>query len=645
MNRFFILIGVVIVLGLAWFIFSFDDSEETGLETDTVEFEETGSAVRRNAALPKAQVPEVEAEQPRMPEKVKAPAKKVGEGIELSGRVLVIDPDGAKHESEDGKFDGSTWSGSKGVPFSVTVKEGRWTANVVPGDTISFRNIIMGGKAAYWDSQPISIPESQELDLEFNWVEGFMLHVVDRQSRQELPDVDIMMVRNSSIEHPGFHQPKNLLVNKQNSPVSIEGFTYIKNLVVRARGYAWKSVRLAPKSPKDLTVLLDREAKLRVTIVGDELPAKSRLRIGDYPVKIGVAEKIHGTPLPSTKYGYGTPYLDSPLRGKRQLELDGLVPGVARVRVEIGHWHANPVALGGVYAHLIEGETASVEISLDTAALGAEGAPLSGTFEIHPSWTIKKKPRLTIRPMKGKGKTTQQAVQVNLIQVEGETHRWNWDAGTMLPGHYEALVHSHEQHNTFELPKEGLRGLAVRIGAQTTIEVTVLKPDGTKVLDGTAFVTWNGVVPSGVWDYSSNGVSFDSESKCFKIKCPEGPTQVSASLEGYESVSEVVDARAPKTELTLILKPTQGVKIILQYNKAIIPVDWEFEISLFNQDGSHADRKSSMSDGNSKTEFVDPGSYVVRFGTLEGYKAIEKRSVDIRPGEIAELVIELKKDR
>jgi hypothetical protein len=560
------------------------------------------TAPRQRASIPDA-VPEVADDiepKPKTTDETPKPAQpeEVIGLIELSGRVVVHDRQGNRHENEDGEFEGTLWTGRRGSRFDAVVKDGRWKAMMLPGELIDIGAIKIRSKAAHCRERRIAIPESGELDV---------------QGKQ--------------------------------SPISLDAIPFRRDYSVRARGYAWKGVKLTPDSPEDHIVLMDQEATLRVLLVGDKIPKDAKIRLIDRKVSEKVAQESHGKPVKITRYRTGIPYLDANVAEKRKFDFDGLVPGSIEVRIEVGEWFSEPVFLGGAYANLVEGETVSVEVDLNSDVLDQKLVPVMGTLEIHPSWQVSATPQITIRPLRGAGGTIQKEVRLTLQRVKGRKNVWEWDAGKIIPGRYEAIIRSHEQHQAFELPKEGLRDLVLRIGSQSTVEVTVLRPNQTAAPKD-AHVSWHGEIPEGVSSYSSNHGARNSETGHYLVKCPEGMTEISASCAGFESVSETIDVRGDKSELTLVLKPTQGFSLVLKYQGSTLPIDWNYTAELFGKDGSRAHSSGSSSDSDGRmTYYFAPGNYTVRLGKLEGYLEIPEQSINIPAGETIELAIKLVREQ
>jgi hypothetical protein len=226
------------------------------------------------AAPPSAATPSREEVAPA-PEQV-AEAK-TAELRKLTGRVIVLDPDGRAHETESGTITWLVWSDDgTGRPAETTVDQGRFDVPGAVGTKLTPSNVVLDGRAAFADAKDLVVDAAGPLELRVRWPSRTMLRVVDAETHTDLNEVQVVKARgweHTTDEHPGEVQAEQVLVEHATSPLELQplkepfGTAWQDTLFARAPGYAWTRFQLDFTTGGEHRVELRRPAELEVTLL------------------------------------------------------------------------------------------------------------------------------------------------------------------------------------------------------------------------------------------------------------------------------------------------------------------------------------------------------------------------------------------
>lgn len=471
-------------------------------------------------------------------------------------------------------------------------------------------------------------PEGTELHL--RTIPPFTLHVVDAKNRSiQLKDVEVLDAsrgRNYLIQ--GEDLSRAVMVRTQASPFPLtpsldQARTSKVECLVRAPGFAWKTVGLNLSSGGERTVALESGGDLKILVQGD-LPEKARLRL--YPD------------------GERWPASDLSIETDAELVLEGLETGSFTARLEVGSALRRPLVLAEQQVSIQAGSMADIILTPVPPDFPAS-VEVSGTFRLPVAWELQEAYVTIVRTSPPTGSPEERShFQLSKLRPDpGSPGVYPFSFGKLVPGTYVASLSDVGQAWEVEVPTTGLTDL--RLDVPPPVQVTVAVRDSAtgEISELAQRLRWE---PK--FDGHRNSSRFaqaarDEATKRFRLTVPEGPVSVGAShrqLARNELTFEAKDG----LEVELLVQRIALAKIVLQHEGRTIPwpEDYDFDHSCRHIDGEGKILMRGAGSTGARFTVSEPGRYRVTLPKVEGFLLPEPVEMELSPEEPREITVELR---
>lgn len=586
----------------------------------------------------------------------------------------------------------------------IEVRRGQWVArqellDPVEPKWITWRveHVTLGGReveSRMWPTEPreFGIPDNRCVVLRGRWTSPHVLHVVAAGAAGELRDVEMIPAMFSysptDVEpfwptddalHPGafewrrYEEEDPFLYEwptswKGDSPVTISreqlGDVDRQLFWVRARGYAWRRVILDITFGGERTVTLEPESLLDVEI--PPLDPGLGVRLVLYQPRTGVWSDLVTT---------------FDLAEQRRLTIDGLRSGRYEVRAEIGDqlsWRMGsietapllhgllpytstvPLVLGSAELDLPSGET--THLSLECASpLRGEGVPFEGTLSYPKSWwyehaSIRITPRVCQPPSReapmGYGLAglpyrdgTGELITLRYVQGDPEIRRWS--AGRVYPGEFRVTVLPFQVSTTVTIGPEGETNVAIAL-PEVPADLDVWLVDDRTGKPRPDVALW----------HSSLARPTDGDewvpvrrfgNPYFSIRTAPGARYfLGCDAENrYVLTPDHLDLEPGRSLHEIRIRPMCRVEVRVIEEGLLVPTDvvWLRRVRIQRQDQPAPVIDSFEAiDGRGMIHIPEAGIYQVEFELILGFDPIPPQRVELRSGELTEVVVELRRN-
>jgi hypothetical protein len=328
------------------------------------------------------------------------------------------------------------------------------------------------------------------------------------------------------------------------------------------------------------------------------------------------------------------------------LRFDGLPPGKYLVRAEVGEVFRDPLVLAGAPVALEAGATASVTLVLGERPRSGEPVPLAGTLYLPEAWGPSKL-SLSIEPLNRPQAKKEDRLRVHLQDMEpvqGQPGLYRWDAGSVVPGTYQAQLNDFQYQMVIEVGAAGRRDVEIRIGEPALVAVRVVDAETGSNVDA-GEVLWNCRRPEGIHGGGMNSVPRDAATDSYRFRAPVGPISVDVHPTGYLYAHQTLDVVPGENALTL--EVTKGCGLIITVREGDLALPWDLvdkALKIREVDGKGGMR-GWQKRGQAKTfNLSRPGTYELKVAKLDGYAPVAPVTVEVRKGEYREHTIELRRE-
>ncbi len=553
----------------------------------------------------------------------------------LAGTVVVVDEDGSEHAAEDGSFRLVLWQGADHSGVDVAIDDGRWSVMLpaVAFDSVGVQHFRLRERVASYGSgeftERLAVPDDGWFELRVRWARPSVLSVRDRETGAELAPVLLAELTGAAHAHPG---PGAHGRDVGPSPVALtdvaESGARLRTYAVRSPGYAWGRIDIDEERGGERVLALERGGDLEVVLTGAPEDG-ARLRL------------FTESAFPEYEFDVTGPVL----------RIDALVPGAYRLRVErveTFQGMERALVLGEDSVEIVAGGLARGTIALRAPERSA-GVPLAGVLVVPAEWELGDF-ELGFERLDGTGDASEArgahfTIVRSEMQPEGRPpETFHWSMPEVVPGTYEVTLDDVGFTAVLAVGASGLRD--VRIVVPPPAEVRVRCTDGERELPPTGLrVDWHAALPEPVTSWSSQTATFDAALQRFVFRAPAGDVLVSAQGTGFAWKTETFAVRAGVNELTLVLKRTAGLRVLLRDGANEIPWGNDQRPRLVAAEGQRTG-EATTSGGGHVTLYRDaPGRYTLIVPEIPGYEPVPEQSVQLELGEVKELVIELQRAR
>ena len=479
------------------------------------------------------------------------------QGVLVEGTVSVLDAGDREHTEEDGEFTPIASSGRRGGGGRrVPVHAGRFRMHLAKGLSLGIESMVLGGRSAFVIESPtlapsdtevgrlnrIAIVEGEPVHVFARWTRPVVLHVVDSSSKVDLENVDVFLLapnwRTNDFSHPGSLQSAETLVDRDRSPIALEGppvadgtlpatrkrsnLQWQDTVRVRAPGHAWGKALVDFQKGGDTTVELAPGADLEVTLIGMiPLPPPTQTISNDQDDSVAVLRMSN-----SDTFAFEVPPSKS---GPTRIE--GLAPGSFELRLERGKFWDRPQVLGRTHVDLVAGSTTHATLTIEPPQ-ELRRVPLAGTVRLSPKWNCT---WLDLRfepiAVPGGSSLEERGLELkDLKPVNGAPDLFRFSLLPILPGRYIVKSFAYSYLQTIETGDAGRDDVLISIGDPADVLVHALDEATNQPVRDEHLLLWNcrrPVEPTGV---GLNSTKWDDERQAWSFRAPAGEIELRVAL-------------------------------------------------------------------------------------------------------------------
>ena len=529
---------------------------------------------------------------------------------ELTGRLIVTDPEGGTHEGLDGELVYQGGSGEASIPIrrgSFLWPEGQQEMQII--------RCRAGGNEVLPLTRTLTRAATS---LDGVWIYPVWLHVIAEETGAELTDV---LVRSEPSWRADGKAPGVTIQEACPSPVQLtpipgSGDPKATKYYVRARDHAWTHVTINHLRPGERRVVLVPSGQLEIIATGD-------LRNRD-------------------------------IRAMMQVESGLVVPG--------GHLDNDGVVrlsglpLGNWTVELQENAGMEASIDLETKLLGRKTITLasednnkqlrfdisspppsdriavtvSGSLELPAEWSRAGVVLHVQGPAAGRpGLKTSKIPITAMTKIDDTT--FAWESPSSASGIYHFRVAPMDHRITREIPSGGSADISLEVPAPGVLTVEVVdaetaNPVAEASLDFTPFS--EGDLEDVIGLSSAQGAGGK-----FRVRVPRGKIDLFVSSPGYASSSEVVDVRSTTQSHRVLLERETGITYVVMEDGRPLPEELTWAPKLTSDIG----RVTTRSAGRMLVDH--PGSYRFSLTAPRGFKPVDPIDVVIERGKMHRLEV------
>lgn len=549
----------------------------------------------------------------------------------LTGRLVVVDPQGAEHTNEDGSFALHVSADAEDEPVRVEVRGGAFEIAelAIEGD-LRIADVRAEGRLAYLKTDRYAFPADRQLVLRAHWLPDTTLRVVDAQSGIDLEDITLVdgVYAFRDRVHPGSFEEDNVRLRNARSPLTLPEADGQVTYWVHAAGYDWAPVRIDRRAGGERRVALSAGAVLRVHVPAADDEFRIVVRV--YPAEGATHRALAELP---------------PSAGSCTFE--GLPAGEVEVRAEIGIWSDPPLVLGRAGTALTAGRRSEVTLDLQSEVLEHPAAPLAGTLALHKLPEISTELRLEIRPT---GRPAVRDGDWKSIRRDEMTEEasgnqlFGWRAGRVTPGSYVAILHPYQLPYPFDVPTHGTADVLIEAPEVGTVHIRIVDRD-TRLdapIDG---IYWSGPRPEGLGMWAMQSVERDQQHGGFRFHAPLGRISLGYRSDDYAERDFAIEVQPGVNEKTITTHALPVLWLQLRDNEVAVPFFWGLDVEVRALDGEGSGRMRAIENGRARVVLTHPGRYEIQIATLDGYAPIPPQTVDVQAGTDQEHTVTLQRAR
>lgn len=636
--------GFAALLGALWFL-AFESGTGDGGRTRTDDRAPSGTSARDPGTAPGSVTEATPSAAPPIPgspfREVPEPAptpwpvpgarsappqdRTAAEAMVFEGRVVVADASGKELRSCTGRFRLAS-ERPEGVDRTLEVSAGAFRTTLPPLESFQVYEAVFDGEAADVEGDVFTPTPGRPLVLRFRQRSAISLRVLGEDTRADLRNVSVVRPEEpwrGLDPHPG--TSGTTVIRGEDSPLRLpapqESYTGIQKAWIGAEGYAWAPFSWSSTAGGEFQVILPRGGGLEVSLGGPPPPEAAVLRI----------RSAEG----------GRPDAEVALPRSGPLRIDGLRPGRYDAAVEVGAWFDVWRRLGNAACEVRAGAVSRVTVLLDSALDLPVPVRAAGILVLPPEWGLKEV-SLSFRPdasIKALAQGWASAEVSTEDPAPGTTDTFPWSVASLLPGRWSIVVDPSGYRTWLEIPKEGTDSLRITVPPPAEVRGQVI--DARTGLPVRADrVTWMAEL-----ELSNGGsldhVAPDAEGR-FVIRAPLGWIEVNCHPEGYTWSQETIEVRPGVNTCELRVTRASGICVRLRDGDDVLP--WEdWQIELKNDRTGDGPNSWATSGTRHTITGIDPGPCTLTLPEIPGFRPVAPLQVEVRDGEITEVVIPLER--
>jgi hypothetical protein len=551
----------------------------------------------------------------------------------VEGLVIVTDQNGLKHEDLDGQIVLVKGTSSEENRLELPVEGGRWSVDWMPKTKIAVEKLVLAGRPAVLDrpGERLSVGKQPVL-VRAHFPPQIFLNVIDARTRMPLSPVTIVLATDwplEELDHPGELGKEHPFSEGGSSPVVIFPPTEMAEetgirCFVSSPGYAWGRIRLDMTGGGERTIELERGGGISVRPKGD--------LGGELMIRVRRADARSTWPC-----------LETSIRGRERIELEGLLLGPYVVSAELGDWYEDAEELAAVPVDVVEGRTASVDLLIEPRPLSPD-VLLSGVLVLPPEWKVR--PTLDVESMHSRaGGFMDHIYEADRIKPRpGEAHAFEWST-RVPPGRYRLVVPDVWYAVAIDVGAAGRSDVRVIVPPPSSVSVELIDAHtGLPVTEDDIFVSFDICSEPGQV-MGAPPVERDAATGRFELRVPEGEVTIRTENGRYIPSTRTELVGAGNNQFSFEVSPTCEIAILLRDGSTPIPIeeDWGLEPKPLAGTGQEIDTTTVEDPGRFHVDV--PGRYRFVFPDIPGFEAIPPQIVQARLGKIVTHVVKLVRKR
>ncbi len=336
--------------------------------------------------------------------------------------------------------------------------------------------------------------------------------------------------------------------------------------------------------------------------------------------------------------------LEIPLRKDSLFRLDRWPAGDVQVRALRGDWYSEPVVFGAADGEVVADEELQLEVDIDPeAGLRAERFDLELEVIAPAGWALDELNlalELGVSPSGVESRILRAATQLEPADAT-PPQRFRYERGSQPAGTWVAAFSPSEWRAVVTLDASGRQQLTLPEASAVT--VTAVDPvTGAPVQDVrmTGFCALDG--PATGW--SPERATARPEPGLYEFRAPATEVGVTASHEDYGMTSQTFTLMPGPQTPTLEMAPLVDFALqLLDGDKNATPEGWDWmpEARSSESGEPYGQAPRSVRDGQILYWPQEPGLYTLHFLQLIGYEQIEPLDIDLKPGGIQDIDVQV----
>lgn len=584
-----------------------------------------------------------------------APAA-VAAGAALVGQVEVRGVGEQVFSQESGSLDLWLMTSTRRWRESVRVELGRFEIEPPEQGFGPFQELIVSLAQGELGGRPVVPPSfglfgfgagqnfapnaSGELRLSLCFVEEVLLEVVHAEDGRPVQDVRLVRAVEGHFaafaSHPGpdLAGERRLGPSPVRLPAAGSGLTEQESWFVGTPGAAWRPMRIDRARGGRQRVELAAGADLEIRIEGQaDVPGLYLL------LHAGSAEGLRAQP--------GVIQLPVPSPGS-PLRLGGLPVGLLRASLQAGDWFDPQRLVARQDLELVAGQLGVLRFDL-SELLGQPEPWVRGRLALSAGEAPATPSLLALPWVQGEsqffvyGEDPVGSARVATLSADGPAS-FRFEIQLAASGPHLLAVPGRGFARWVDVPAEGLEGLLLELPQALEIEVVCLEADGErpfapKTLSAAA-------VGTGEHGDSHVALALEAEGDGrFRLRCPPGQVRFNAIEPLHRLIESRFEVGPGSRRIELRFQAACGVRLVPRLPGGEAGPAWSFgDLSKFGLeplDGQESVNGLMLSQGTVTLTHGQAGRFRVRLPDLPAFEVPRNLEVELLPGQVVDLVVEL----
>ena len=400
-------------------------------------------------------------------------------------------------------------------------------------------------------------------------------------------------------------------------------------MIVRAPGYASRTISVLPAGGGETLVTMVRGGDIEVIVRGDLADAQAEVRLWD-PI--------------NRRRGL---VASAPLDDDRHVGFEGLPVGTLTAQVELGErWWTNSRRVAGTSMVDVEaGRTAVVQVDVEPVPV-VTPVPFRGVVRIPRDYTARSYSMIAVLDSPPLTADGGREMELSLSPRSDATREWAFDAGLVEPGTYLVRVDPIRFATLVEVPPGGNVQTRIDVPPTATVLVRAVDAATAETLDPdrlTVFWRVTSQLRSGPGSRRRRAEETLPSRSAVRLTAPATRIDVDIEYDGY-GYRRVRLSLEPgeNDDVEVQLRRVTALTVNLRDGDRIIPWPAGVRAWLMPLEGQ---RTRGITYGARRAWFedVELGRYRLVVDPLPDYAPLDPREVAVEAGPIGDVIFDLKR--